>query len=90
MNIVEENKEMETFLKKGDERCSIAIGSQVVKSLCEEGDGTPLGTSGIVEGSCYLTDDMLPLNVTCNEAYLVQFDGFPAPTFIVGTKISKV
>ena len=69
-------------LYDGDSRCSISIGSEVVKSFAEAGDEHKVGTKGRVIGNMYI--EHLPKN---NEAYLVQFEGTERPVFIIGNKI---
>lgn len=72
-------------LYEGNPKCSIPIGSEVVKSFSEEKDEHKVGTKGRVIGNMYIEH----IVSTTNEAYLVQFEGSERPVFIIGTKITK-
>ncbi len=77
--IAKVNEKFLAHLLKGDERCKYPIGSRVMKMDSEEKDLHTPGTQGKVIGNLY--DEEL------GAGYLVNFDGTPAPTFLMGTKL---
>ena len=73
-------------IRKGDSMCEFPIGTHVIKGDTKESekDLTPSGTLGKITGSI-----VLEYEGSYRECYLVQFDGYPAETFIVKEKLIK-
>lgn len=67
-------------MKEGDERCSIPLGSTVVKTESEKGDFHEVGTEGKTIGSLFDENSQM-------SCYLVDFNNNGALTFIIGPKI---
>lgn len=66
-----------------NEKCPIKIHDRIVKTLTEEGDFNPEGTTGIVVGNI--------IHPLLGDAYLVVFDGLGGlEIFISGVKIKKI
>jgi len=72
---------VDTF-RKGDHRCKYGIGSSVIKLDGDDADLHKPGEQGVVTGSMYMIHEGEGL-----EGYLVQFNGTPAETIIMGKKL---
>lgn len=72
----------------GDPAAEYPIGTRVEKRQGEEDDRTPLGSQGTVRGNLHCPSSIKDTIVM--DAYLVQFDGSPALTFIVDYKLKRI
>lgn len=66
-------------------------GTRIVKVRSEEGDGTTIGTGGVVLSSMAIPDDLdvplTPDGARPSYFYFVKFDDFPQPLGITDWKI---
>lgn len=78
------------IMKQGAEG-AIPNGSRVEKVIGEEEDHHPIGSKGKVVGSL-IAPPKVPIaeKYVCDYAYLIQFDGDEAATFILGSKIKQI
>lgn len=64
-------------------------GTRILKVEGESGDGTPVGTGGIVLSSVDTSHISIPGVRKATYFYFVLFDDFPAPIGIADWKIGK-